>query len=625
MRDAILKRQQTLSGKLDRPDTAKAVIVAVDGSVWFDQARRLVWVQRVGDTAVPMPAYNRNVKAQVGIPVLLEIMEGSQFSVIRDIDAEVLANPVGVSAGWLQSAFLTDHHDDHEPGGNDQMWLYPEAFTPLAVVPGSSGLTVTVISGYYEANGVRIFFAGAEDEDISAGQPASGEHRFMGVYIDDTNALGTVNGTAVTEGTDAEEPTWPAGATPLAVVDLDGTQTDIQLRRDIFNRRAFVTAGGGVTDHGALTGLADDDHSQYHNDSRGDARYSQLSHSHSGLAPAGGSANQVLKKDTGTDYDYSWQDEAGGGVTDHGALTGLADDDHSQYYNQTRGDARYLKLSDYTDAAVLAKVKNVDGAGSGLDADTVDGLSSERLVQGDNATRTTQANDWTVALPSGFYNEYAAYGAPTATWYHMIASRHSNFDNNFQMQLAGEFFSANELYYRIISNNTPSSWARMWHSLNDGSGSGLDADLLDGFHYDSLMSTGTVVQRTTDLSLTAGAWNTIAFQSAHYEQAAWADWDTATAIYAAKSGLYLVTGQVKISPFSGSQENCAIQMLKNGTNIYIYTQIRNQNYNTLIINALGVYYFSASQYLQMQVLASAGGSPVANAYYTKMGLVFLGA
>ena len=31
--------------------------------------------------------------------------------------------------------------------------------------------------------------------------------------------------------------------------------------------------GGGVTDHGDLTGLADDDHSQYHNDARGDARY----------------------------------------------------------------------------------------------------------------------------------------------------------------------------------------------------------------------------------------------------------------------------------------------------------------------------------------------------------------
>jgi hypothetical protein len=37
-----------------------------------------------------------------------------------------------------------------------------------------------------------------------------------------------------------------------------------------------VTGGGGpggVSDHGALSGLADDDHPQYHNDSRGDARY----------------------------------------------------------------------------------------------------------------------------------------------------------------------------------------------------------------------------------------------------------------------------------------------------------------------------------------------------------------
>lgn len=39
--------------------------------------------------------------------------------------------------------------------------------------------------------------------------------------------------------------------------------------------------GGGVTDHGALTGLGDDDHTQYHNNARGDARYSQLGHTHS--------------------------------------------------------------------------------------------------------------------------------------------------------------------------------------------------------------------------------------------------------------------------------------------------------------------------------------------------------
>jgi hypothetical protein len=34
-----------------------------------------------------------------------------------------------------------------------------------------------------------------------------------------------------------------------------------------------------------------------------------------------------------------------GGTIDHGALTGRGDDDHTQYYNQARGDARYAKLA----------------------------------------------------------------------------------------------------------------------------------------------------------------------------------------------------------------------------------------------------------------------------------------
>lgn len=41
------------------------------------------------------------------------------------------------------------------------------------------------------------------------------------------------------------------------------------------------------------------------------------------------------------------ENPGGGGVTDHGELTGLADDDHTQYLNNTRGDARY-----YTKAQV---------------------------------------------------------------------------------------------------------------------------------------------------------------------------------------------------------------------------------------------------------------------------------
>lgn len=48
----------------------------------------------------------------------------------------------------------------------------------------------------------------------------------------------------------------------------------------------WTAAGGGVTDHGALSGLGDDDHTQYHNDSRGDARYAQRGNNLSDLASA---------------------------------------------------------------------------------------------------------------------------------------------------------------------------------------------------------------------------------------------------------------------------------------------------------------------------------------------------
>jgi hypothetical protein len=43
-----------------------------------------------------------------------------------------------------------------------------------------------------------------------------------------------------------------------------------------------------VGDHGALSGLADDDHAQYHTDARGDARYSVLAHNHAGTYEASG-------------------------------------------------------------------------------------------------------------------------------------------------------------------------------------------------------------------------------------------------------------------------------------------------------------------------------------------------
>lgn len=79
-------------------------------------------------------------------------------------------------------------------------------------------------------------------------------------------------------------------------------------------------------DHGDLAGLTDDDHSQYHNDTRGDLRYAPI-------------AKGVTNGDT---HDHVGGD---GAQIDHGGLAGLTDDDHTQYHNDTRGDARYALIA----------------------------------------------------------------------------------------------------------------------------------------------------------------------------------------------------------------------------------------------------------------------------------------
>jgi hypothetical protein len=62
---------------------------------------------------------------------------------------------------------------------------------------------------------------------------------------------------------------------------------------------AKIGGGGGVTDHGGLTGLADDDHTQYHTDARGDARYHPQSAFVSTSAGAGDAGKPVKLNGSG--------------------------------------------------------------------------------------------------------------------------------------------------------------------------------------------------------------------------------------------------------------------------------------------------------------------------------------
>lgn len=123
----------------------------------------------------------------------------------------------------------------------------------------------------------------------------------------------------------------------------------------------IAVGAGGVADHGALTGLADDDHLQYHNDARGDLRYDPI-----GAAAAA----QVAAEATHTT-------ELGTHTTDgdaHGAATALAThvaapDPHPTYLTQAEGDSFY----DIIGAAAAAQTAAEATAATALGAHTADG------------------------------------------------------------------------------------------------------------------------------------------------------------------------------------------------------------------------------------------------------------
>lgn len=174
----------------------------------------------------------------------------------------------------------------------------------------------------------------------------------------------------------------------------------------------------GTTDHGLQQGLGDDDHPQYHTDARGDARYSPLGHGHAidkvtglqgaldskqpfdadltglaGLATTG----FVVRTADGTFATRTLTPNAGISISNGSGVSGnpmilngdpgsaavysheTAPDPHTQYHTDTRGDARYLRLSGGTLTGAVTfgtsnpnpaiRVRHLNGKAAAADAD----------------------------------------------------------------------------------------------------------------------------------------------------------------------------------------------------------------------------------------------------------------
>jgi len=115
----------------------------------------------------------------------------------------------------------------------------------------------------------------------------------------------------------------------------------------------------GINDHGSLGGLGDDDHTQYIlvDGSRG------FTSTVSGVYPT--SSGHLTTKQ----YVDEQITAISGGTLDHGLLLGLGDDDHPQYLNESRGDARYYTQTE-VDALLGQNKSGRESLGNG-DSSTV--------------------------------------------------------------------------------------------------------------------------------------------------------------------------------------------------------------------------------------------------------------
>jgi hypothetical protein len=170
------------------------------------------------------------------------------------------------------------------------------------------------------------------------------------------------------------------------------------------------------------------------------------------------------------DSRYYTETEVGNFFSGSTAITGYNKSNWDTAYGWgDHASAGYLAASSYTAADVLTKIKTVDGAGSGLDADTLDGISSGSFLRSDaNDTytgllsfgNTSSRIDGSDGFPLVQVNASRAYFGSTSR---SVTTLATNSSTGLKANVSGTDYT-------------------VWHQGNDGSGSGLDADLLDGQH-----------------------------------------------------------------------------------------------------------------------------------------------
>ena len=128
-----------------------------------------------------------------------------------------------------------------------------------------------------------------------------------------------------------------------------------------------------------------------------------------------------------------------------------------------------------------------DGSGTGLDSDTVDGIHGGSFLRSDTNDTLTKGsttvfdgswNDWLVRFTNNNGSSAHVYMC------HHDHGMHIRNDSSTTSTYLLDVYAANGNRFRVRGADayTTINGNQVWHAGNDGSGSGLDSDLLDGNH-----------------------------------------------------------------------------------------------------------------------------------------------
>jgi len=147
--------------------------------------------------------------------------------------------------------------------------------------------------------------------------------------------------------------------------------------------------------------------------------------------------------------------------------------------------------ADQTASEILTLIKTVDGSGSGLDADTLDGVTSGSFLRSD--ADDTSTGNLTLSSSSDQKLILAGSASPYIRWREGSTDKaYIQWSTYGYLQLGNSEDSSSLLLRDNLSFSPDNSnWYTVWHGGNDGSGSLLDADKLDGVEGASYLRSDT--------------------------------------------------------------------------------------------------------------------------------------